>query len=199
MTPRPASAGAPALTAFVALVATLCMTPAAHAGPDVVAGIGATTAIDGTPDNGGAALSLALLWPIEDHFHVGVMGFADDLGQQTTRLVAGGVDLGPVSSLHRQTAGVTWRLEGELPSKRWAPTVAVTWGLYRSTDDVRGARLGSATSAGVGAGLGLARRLSDRHSAGVMVRYQELSRGATHRYLTAAFEWRWRTGAGGRP
>jgi opacity protein-like surface antigen len=165
----------------------------------VVAGIGGTGAVRGTPNNGGASLALSLLWPLEDHFDAGLMTFVDDLGQTTGRLVVDGTDLGPVAERHRQAVGVAWRIEGRLYGKHYEPSAALTWGVYRSTDDVRGSRLGSRTSAGFGLGAGLARRLSDRHAAGLFVRYQQLSRGATHGYLSAAFEWRWRTGRAHRP
>lgn len=159
--------------------------------PVVVAAIGTTGAVEGSPSDGGASFALSLLWPIEDGFHAGVMGFADDLGQRTGRLLINGTDLGPVQALHRQVSGIAWRVEGQLPGARYRPIATVTWGLYHFTDDVRGSLLRSTTAAGVGLGVGLARRISDRHAVAAMVRYQQLSRGAASRYLSAAAEWRW--------
>lgn len=165
--------------------------------PEVVAALGGTGAVQGKPGGGGASLALSLLWPLEDHFQAGVMVFADDLGEESSRLIApGGADLGPIQALHRQTSGAAWRIEGALRGKRYEPFGAMTWGLYRSTDDITGHRVGGRTAAGLGVGAGILRHFSNRHSAGLSVRYQHLTRGATDGYLSAAFEWRWRIGAG---
>lgn len=191
---RRASSLAAAL--FAASIAFTAVSPAsAGLAPELVAGIGSTGAVAGDPGGGGATVALSFLWPLEDRFRAGVMGFVDDLGQRADRLVAGGKDLGPVPSLHRQAAGVAWRVEGALRGRRYEPFACLTWGLYHATDDVIGARVSSRTSAGLGAGLGIARRLSERHSAGLSLRYQKLTRGVSDQYLSAAFEWRWRAGA----
>jgi hypothetical protein len=181
------------LAAAIPLVIALAV-PAASAGPETVAAIGATGAVRGTPNNGGASVALSFLWPLEDHFDAGLMTFIDDLGQTTGRLVVDGTDLGPIAERHRQAIGVAWRLQGHIDGKHYEPSAAITWGVYRASDDVRGTRLGTRTAAGFGLGAGVTRRLSDRNAAGVFARYQQLSRGATHGYLSAAFEWHWRPG-----
>jgi opacity protein-like surface antigen len=186
-----------ALLGAIALLG-VASTPAARAdlSPEVITAVGATGAVAGSPSGGGASFALSLLWPLEDGFRAGVMGFADDLGQRTGRLVAGGTDLGPVQTLHRQASGVAWRIEGRLPGARYQPIAAITWGLYHFTDDVRGNRLSARTAAGLGLGLGVARRISDRHAVAAMLRYQQLSRGAADRYMSGAVEWRWGSGDG---
>ena len=186
----------PALVSALALVAATAPARATLM-PEVVAALGGTGAVEGKPNGGGAAVALSLLWPLEDHFHAGIMMFADDLGSQSDRLIApGGADLGPIQGLHRQASGVAWRVEAELPGKRYEPFAAMTWGLYRASDDVQGHRVGSRTSTGLGFGAGILRHFSNRHSAGLSLRYQHLTRGATDGYMSAAFEWRWRIGAG---
>lgn len=183
--------------AAVLLAASIAVAPRpAVAGlvPEMVAGIGSTGAVAGEPGGGGATVALSFLWPLEDRFRAGVMGFVDDLGQRADRLIAGGKDLGPVPSLHRQASGLAWRIEGAMSGRRYEPFACLTWGLYHATDDVIGARVSSRTSVGLGAGLGMYRKLSDRHAAGLSLRYQKLTRGVSDQYVSAAFEWRWRVG-----
>jgi hypothetical protein len=192
-----ASRRLPHLAALLLAASLAASADSARAGlvPEMVAALGSTAAVAGEPGGGGVTVALSLLWPLEDRFRAGFMGFADDLGQRADRLVAGGKDLGPVPSLHRQTAGVAWRIEGALRGRRYEPYACLTWGLYHATDDVIGARVSSRTSAGLGAGLGIQRNLSERHAAGLSLRYQKLTRGISDQYLSAAFEWRWRAGA----
>jgi hypothetical protein len=181
-----------------ALIAVLAggTTPAGAAPPDVVAGVGTTAAVEGGLGNSGAALALSLLWPLEDHFRVGLMGFADDLGERRGQLVASGAALGPVAEAHRAVIGAAWRMEAHLPSAGpYDSFVAATWGAYRVSDDVRGTKTRIVDAAGFGLGLGLARRVAGAHLAGITLRYQQLSRGTAQRYLSAALEWRMRRGA----
>ena len=70
----------PVLAAAAAALALTGATADAASRPEVVLGVGHTAAVEGDPGGGGAALGLSLLWPLEDHFRVGLMGFADDLG-----------------------------------------------------------------------------------------------------------------------
>ncbi|MEK7329617.1 MAG: hypothetical protein AAB113_02325 [Candidatus Eisenbacteria bacterium] len=181
------------VAALIAAGASRAAAAGAGARAEVVAGVGGTTAVEGEPGDGGASLSLSLLWPLEDHFRFGLMGFADDLGQRRGRLVApGGFDLGPVAEVHRAAIGAAWRMEAHLPSVgAYDSFVAATWGAYRVTDDVRGATTQTLDAAGFGLGFGLARRVAGAHGAGITLRYQQLSRGAAQRYLSAAVEWRW--------
>ena len=165
--------------------------------PEIVAGVGATTAIEGEPDGGGASLGLALLWPLETHFRAGVMGFTDDLGVREDRLIGpGGEDLGPIPGSHRSALGLVWRMEAHLPTTgRYDVFLGTTWGGYRVVDDLRGQTTRTLNAVGFGLGLGLARRLAAAHEAGITLRYQQLSRGTAQRYLSAAAEWRWQRGA----
>ena len=185
------------LAAAAAALALTGATADAASRPEVVLGVGHTAAIEGDPGGGGAALGLSLLWPLEDHFRVGLMGFADDLGERAARLLGpGGVDLGPVSGVHRAARGAGWRIEGHVPSRGFlTPYFSATWGYYRMDDDVRGVTTRRVRAAGFGLGAGVLRAINDRHSAGVAARYHQLSRGSTERYLTGALEWRWGRGA----
>jgi len=184
------------LTAVLAL--TLGATAAVAAGhPEVVGAVGTTTAVDGALNSGGASVALSLLWPLEERFRFGVMGFADDLGQQRAQLVApDGTPLGPIPGYHRATLAAVWRLEAH-PSVggAWDPYASATWGMYRLSDDLHGDATRTLGSAGFGLGLGCARRIATTHAAGLAVRYQWLMRGDTGKYLSAALEWRWRPGA----
>ena len=184
------------------VIATLALTafaaPASGRAPDAIIDIGRTLSVKDGPGGGGVSLGLSVLWRLEEHFRVGIMAFADGLGERTDRLIGpGGVDLGPVAGIHRATQGAAARLEAHLPGRhRLQPHVAATWGFYRVEDDVRGVLLGSDDAVGFGLGVGLLRAFNDHHAAGVALRAQQLSRGAAGRYLTAALEWRWSIGAG---
>jgi hypothetical protein len=171
--------------------------PALAGRPDMVLDVGRTLAVKDGPGGGGLSFGVSALWPIEDHFRVGMMGFVDGLGERTDRLIgAGGEDLGPIAGVHRAAQGAALRLEAHAPAgRRLRPYLAATWGFYRVEDDVRGTLLEADDAVGFGLGLGLMRDLSERHAAGVAVRAQQLSRGGGGRYLTAALEWRWSTGA----
>ena len=182
--------------ALVAIVASHA-TPSRAARPDIAVAAGRTAAVAGEPDEGGASLSLALLWPVEDHFRIGLMALADDLGQEHGRLLGpGGVDLGPVPGLHRAMMAGVWRMEAHLPAAgAYDPFLMATWGAYRVSDDLRGASTSKSVAAGFGLGLGLVRRLGGSQAAGITARYQQLSRGTAQRYLSVAVEWRWRASA----
>jgi len=166
--------------------------------PDVVVDVGHTLAVKDGPGGGGVTLGLSLLWRLEDHFRVGMMGFVDGLGERTNRLIGeGGADLGPVAGPYRAARGVGVRLEAHLPGRHaLEPHLAATWGIYRVEDNLLGSRVGSDDAAGFGLGVGLLRPLNTHHAAGVAVRAQQLSRGHARPYLSAAFEWRWGMGAG---
>ena len=190
-----------ATRARLAIVPALGLAALALAGPpsasaakvESVLETGATFAVAGEPSNGGASLGLSFMWPLEEHFRVGVMGFADELGDATQRLIGpGGVDLGPVSAGTRYTWGGAVRLEAHARSARTLdPFALMTWGLYEVHDDLRGTSIGSDTAAGLGLGAGLLRAINPQHSLGVVVRGQWLSRGDAQRYLSGALEWRW--------
>ncbi len=183
------------VTLLVAVVGAVALArPAPAAGrPEIVAEVGHTAAVEGDPGGGGASIAVALLWPLEKRFRFGLMGFADDFGTRAARLVSpGGDDLGPVSDLHRATRGGAWRIEGHLPETGGLRVFGMgTWGFYRVADDLHGALQRCLYAAGGGLGIGILRPVSGPHAAGIVVRYQQLSRGAASRYLSAAAEWRW--------
>jgi hypothetical protein len=179
-------------------VAGVALSAPAFAGrSELVFEVGRTLAVKDGPGGGGMALGASVLWPVEEHFRVGLMGFVEGLGERTDRLIgAGGTDLGPIAGFHRTAQGAALRLEAHAPAgHRLRPYLAATWGFYRIEDDVRGALLQADDAVGFGLGLGLMRAFNDRHAAGVAVRGQQLSR-AGGRYVTAALEWRWGMGAG---
>jgi hypothetical protein len=187
-----------AILAAALALAGLARPASAGGGPDLVVGVGRTLAVEGVPGGGGMSLGLSLLWPLEDHFRVGLMGFAEALGEETARLIGpGGADLGPVAGVHRASQGAAVRLEAHLPGDHLlSPYLAATWGYYRVADDIRGAALGRDDAAGFGLGAGLMRRFNPRHAAGLALRAQQLSRSDAGRYLSVCLEWRWSTGAG---
>jgi len=171
--------------------------PALAGRRELVFEAGRTLAVKNGPGGGGLALGASVLWPVENHFRIGLMGFVDGMGERTDRLIGeGGTDLGPIAGSHRAAQGVALRLEAHTPAgHRLRPYLAATWGFYRIKDDVRGILLQADDAVGFGLGLGLMRAFNDHHAAGVAVRGQQLSRGGA-RYVTAAFEWRWGMGAG---
>ena len=166
--------------------------------PEVVVGVGRTFGVEGEPGDGGPSLSLSLMWRLEEHFRAGVMGFADDLGDQIDRLTGpAGEDLGPAPGVHRAAAGALWRMDALVPGRGYVtPVFSATWGFYRVEDDVLGDTQRSVNAAGFGLGAGVMRTFNPRHSATLLVRFQQLSHGSTERYLSANLEWRWGLGAG---
>jgi hypothetical protein len=192
--------GSIAAMTLLAAVAGLCLArgPAHAAAPEVVLGLGSVAAVENGPGGGGASLAVSLLWPIAEHdgFRVGLMGFADDMGDRTGELVGpGGENLGTVSKLHRDAMGVAWRMEAHASTRGFvAPFLAATWGYYRLSDDVRGQELQRVHVAGFGLGAGATRSFNARHALSALARYQQLSRGTTERYLSAALEWRFGPG-----
>jgi hypothetical protein len=188
----------PAMVLAAGLALAGLARPAIGGGPEAVVDVGRTLAVEGAPGGGGMSLGLSLLWRLEDHFRVGLMGFTEALGEETARLIGpAGEDLGPVAGVHRAARGAAVRLEAHLPGDHLlSPYLAATWGFYRVEDEVRGAALASDDAAGFGLGAGLLRRFNPHHAAGVALRAQQLSRSGAGRYLSAALEWRWSMGAG---
>ena len=190
MRARPAS-----VTLLVAALGVAVMAGAAASAtrPELVVGVGGTAAVQGDPGQGGVSLALAVLWPFENRFRLGLMGTLDDLGAREARLRSpSGVDLGPTSDLHRAAQSLTWRAEAHLREARgWHAFAAGLWGLYRVADDLSGDLQSRIITGGGGVGVGVLRSVSGGHAAGVTVRSQWLSRGAASRYLSAAAEWRW--------
>jgi len=182
-------------TVLIASLAAAFASPYARAAtrPEIVAEVGGTAVVEGDPGQGGASLAAAVLWPLEKHFRLGLMGSVDDLGTREARLRGpSGVDLGPIGAGHRAAQALGWRAEAHfLGSHGWRAFAASTWGLYRVVDDLNGDVQRRVVTGGGGLGFGVLRRLSGPHAAGIVARYQWLSRGAASRYLSAAAEWRW--------
>jgi len=131
---------------------------------------------------------------MEERFRIGVMGFGDELGDATTRLLGpNGEDLGPTAAGTRYTWGGALRLEAHARSAhRVNPFAMLTWGIYRTVDDLRGTVLDTEYAAGVGLGVGGFRTLNPQHAVGLLLRGQYLSRGSAKSYLSAGLTWRWR-------
>jgi hypothetical protein len=192
--PRRAAIAA-TLAAGLAAFAAAAPGPAGAARTEVVAGLGHTFAVPGEPGNGGVSLALSLLWPIEERFRIGVMGFADDLGEEVDRLIGpGGEDLGPVGGTHRASTGGLLRMEAHWPGRRFAPFVSAFFGMYRIGDDVQGTDVSENLTPGYGAGLGAQYPLNAHHAVALTVRGQFLTRGVIDGYMSAALEWRWGIG-----
>jgi hypothetical protein len=177
------------------LIAALTSRPGAAASlmPELIGGVGGTAAVQGGPGSGGLSFALSAMWPVDENVRFGAMGFADDLGDRTTRLTdSQGVDLGPVSALHQAARGLAGRAEAQMGhGRRYGAFAVGTWGVYRVSDDVRGARIRRTNAGGLGAGFGLTRTVTATQTAGLTLRYQQLWRGAIQRYLSVAMEWRW--------
>jgi hypothetical protein len=182
-------------TLLIASLGAALVSPQARGAtrPEIVAEVGGTAIVEGEPGQGGASVAAAVLWPLEKRFRLGLMGSVDDLGTRKARLQSpGGVDLGPIIAGHRAAQALGWRAEAHLPGAHgWRTFAAGTWGLYRVADDLNGDLQHRVITGGGGLGLGVLRRISGPHAAGIVARYQWLSRGAASRYLSAAAEWRW--------
>jgi hypothetical protein len=183
-----------AVVAGLCAVALFAPGRAAAFKTEVVTEIGHTFAVQGEPNNGGASLGLSFLWPIEDRFRVGVMGFGDELGDATTRLLGpNGEDLGPAAAGSRYTWGGAVRLEAHpLSPHRVNPFGLMTWGIYRVQEDLQGAQIDKDYAAGLAIGGGALHSLNAQHAVGLMLRGQWLSHGSSNGYLSAALVWRWK-------
>jgi hypothetical protein len=168
--------------------------PASAFKTEVVTEVGHTFGVDGEPNNGGVSLGLSFLWPIEERFRVGLMGFGDELGDATQRLLGpNGEDLGPAAAGTRYTWGGALRLEGHARSPhRVSPFAFMTWGIYRTADDLRGTEINTDYATGVGLGVGGFHTLNPQHAVGLLLRGQYLSRGSAQSYWSAGLTWRWR-------
>lgn len=168
--------------------------------PDILASFGGSFATTGSPDGGGAATSLSLLWAVGERASFGVRAFADDSGTREGRLYDpnDGTDLGSAAFAHRWSYGASWRGDVALYERdRWSSGVTADWGYWRIEDDVRGRTSGAASAVGFALGGKLTRAVGATNSMGLVVRYHRLfsNRDATpdllDRYATAAFEWGW--------
>jgi hypothetical protein len=163
--------------------------------PDLTGTLGRTLAVTGSPDEGGFSFALGLLWPVEKRLRFGAGFFADDMGSSFGQLTDpnDGVDLGRVPTTHRETLGLTWRLDAVFAARRgWTPTASGTWGVYRVADDRRGLDAGSIGSTGFSLGGGLRHPLAGRLSLGASVRYHRLFNDRAGRFVSAGVDWGWR-------
>ena len=192
------------LAFLVVLVVAAALGSPAGAGalgrPEIVAGVGRTFAATGSPDGGGAAVSLALAWPVEDRFGFGVRVFADDIGTRLDRLSDpnSGADLGAVATSHRWSYGAAWCGEALLSRHgKWAHRAEAGWGFWRQEDDTRGRTTGAVSATGFTLGLSAARQFGATKTLGLAARYQhvfldrEPVAPAADRYASCALEWRW--------
>lgn len=195
--------GLAAALAPIVLAAAFGPRPAqAFPRPDLAATVGSTFAVSGTPNGGGTAMSLALLWPIVDtRASFGAEFFAHDLGTQFDQLrdPNNGTDLGRVAFTHRWTYGGMWRVDAPLlPAKSaWMSDVTGAWGYWRLEDDLQGITRDAVSALGVVLGVDARHSVGETQSLGIAVHFtrlfvdREIATERSDRYLTAALEWRW--------
>jgi hypothetical protein len=192
----------PKLAAFAAsagIVASLAVgAPApAHGAPrsGLRVGVGDTFAVLGDPGRGGFSTTLAALWPVEERFAFGVMGFADDLGADLAPLAdpsAPSTSLGRTESSHRSSWGGGWRMDAELKRLRaWTALASGTWGYYRIIDDHRGRGFRATNSTGWSLAAGARRGLLGRGTITPMIRYHRLFNDRAGRFVSAGVEFGW--------
>ena len=168
---------------------------ATAAGPEVVASAGTTLG------DGGAATSLAVLWPIEGRFSFGGALFADDLGTRLADLhdPNTGAVLGTVPYAHRLAFGGEWRAEMLLHESR---RVRLLWGGgfgYARQERDRGGRfLDAVSGTAVTTGTTFLLKAARGHALGVAlaIRRELVHRGGDPNRVTkwgaASLQWRWR-------
>ncbi len=185
------------------LVACIALAPdAALASPEVSLSAGTTLGVNGAPGSGGAGLSLAMLWPVEQRFAFGGVLYADDLGTGFSELSDPntGEPLGTVASLHRWGFGAGWRTEARLTesaARGWRMLWGVDFGYERQERDVRG-EVNDAVSGVIAAtGPSLLWKTAGGHSIGAALAWKHafVSREAdpdrSTDWGTMAFTWRW--------
>jgi hypothetical protein len=192
--------GRRSLAAATALVSLLCLPARAHAVgwfPDIVAAVGAATAVEGGEGDNAAAFSASAsaLWPFEEPYRFGVYVFTDDLGESLGRLYNDqGQDLGPSAGVHRKANGFGWRAEAHRAIGDHYDLFGLgTWAYYRIEEDVLGDTYRRTNTPGIGVGVGASRVIAGSQLLGLTMTYRQLWRGLTQRYLTVAAEWRWHT------
>jgi hypothetical protein len=197
MTGARAAAAGPACA--VALV--LATVQAAYAAPELSLAAGRTLGVNGSPGDGGAGGSVAVLWPFEDRFVFGLVAYADDLGTALTDLhdVNTGAPLGTVAGRHRWGFGAGWRTEARLPERRrWRVLWGAEFGYGRQERDVRGEVDDAVSGVLVATGPSLLWDAKAGHSFGLTAAWKhafvsrEADAGRTTNWTTLAFAWRWR-------
>jgi len=161
---------------------------------------GTTFAVTGTPDGGGAALSLSALWPVLERVRFGIQAYADDIGTELVELrdPNDGTPLGTSSDVHRWTYGAAWRAEADAwRLGRWKGGVTGALGLWRVEDDRRGETFAAGSAVGFRIGADARRPLGRGREIGVALHYHRLDQNdqtawrRVDRYASAALELRW--------
>ena len=110
----------PGLSAAFAVL--MLVAPAYADATDWAVELGSTWGVLGTPDDGGASASLAVLWPVHERLSFGVTGYADDLGAHIDQLRdPAGTPLGAAEEQHRNVWGAGWRMDGFLGARGGCP------------------------------------------------------------------------------
>ena len=187
------------------LVAALLATSPARAGTsDASISAGTTFRVNGHPGSGGAAVSLAMLWPFEERWAFGLVGHADDMGTERTELFDPntGESLGTIGELHRWGYGVSWRGEALLKrSSRWQFRWGADFGYMREEADLRGDVVDAVSGVAVATGPTLLWRLTAGHSIGVTGAWKhafvntEQDPDRTTDWASLALQWRWQGSA----
>ena len=169
---------------------------AAGRAPQVYGTYGGTFQVLGEPGDGGSSVSLAVLWPVTERIAFGAMAHVDDAG--TTVGYLGGpqgplASYGQVQQAHRQSTGASWRLDAtSRPRFGMTGVASATWGYYRVTDDLRGAKLSQVGSTGFSLGLGVREGIGRHFTLGLLGRYHRLFNDREGRFMSAGLELGWR-------
>lgn len=165
------------------------------------AGLGKTTWISGSPDEGGWSGRLGALFAVRERFATGVEISADDMGQSLGDLTDpnDGVALGAVATLHRAVYAASWRVDAVTGShEAWggkyagAGFASVTGGWYGIRDDRLGRSAGSDNAPGWSAGAGWRFDLPGRIALGPAVRYVRVFSDRAGRWMSVGVDARWR-------
>ena len=190
----------PVGVAALGLLAVLASRPAAASPwPDLEIGAGGTFAVSGEPGDGGFALRLAGMWPVEGPLAFGVQLYGDDMGTTLAQYQDAGnpyVSLGTYQQNHRWVYGAAWRIDAVAPVKlRWQPFATGTWCYARVQDDQYGVVTEAQSAAGFTLGLGVRRPVQQNHSLGLVAQYHRLLNDRVSRYMSVALEWGWHFGS----
>ncbi len=198
--PRPRARRRVAGPAWAAALA-LVVAGGAHAAPEVSISAGSTLGANGAPGEGGAAGSVAILWPFEERFAFGAVIHADDLGTALTDLTDAnfGTPLGTVADRHRWSFGAGWRAEARLlESRRWRLLWGAEFGYGRQERDVRGKVDDAVSGVLVATGPALLWTAAAGHSFGFTTAWKhafvsrEADDGRTTDWAALGLAWRWR-------
>lgn len=183
----------------VAAATMLTLPAAAAAGnwrPALIGSAGGTFAVLGTPDAGGASVSLAAMWPVSERLSFGVMLHGDDAGTVVDSLrdaSGAGLPYGKIEQAHRAAWGASWRLDATAPPRfGLTPVASATWGVYRIADDARGDELGHVGSTGWSLAGGLRHEFGPHLGLGAYVRYHRLFNDVEGRFMSVGLEGIWR-------